>query len=109
MLVPALGSRAIGGRFQRADQQEGYIIVQMGVAEVTHISQQVSSQVGGRECDSGLRSPEKSDFAIFLAAQISRFGNAVGEEQQAVTGPEMHESVRIGAFREDAQDSAAFG
>jgi hypothetical protein len=84
---------------------QGYVVGKLTVAEFRNFLHHAALGVrGGSPGRPGRLN--NALIAKFVGLKILRFGNAIGEEEQAIAGIELNRRVCVGPFGQNAEDAA---
>jgi len=89
------------------DDDEREVVLEGAAAEGGDLLADGGEEVGGGEGDMTFTEIDEAGFAEFLVAGVHGFGQAIGEEDEAIAGFEAGFGIGVDAAGHDAQRSAA--
>src|SRR5580704_2750021 len=89
------------------DDDEGEVVLEGAAAEGGDLFADGGEEIGGGEGDMAFSEIDEAGFAEFLVAGVHGFGEAVGEEDEAIAGLEAGLGIGVDAAGHDAERSAA--
>src|SRR6266849_4747886 len=89
------------------EDDQGRVVGKIGVAKFGDRIEDAHLQSGCSEPTVGDEKVNQPQLAEFLAGRVAGFGDAVGEENQAVTRGQSDFTLLIGAIRKNSEHVAA--